>query len=116
MTPHNNSDSEDNQRKSQPGGDDGFYLDDLAAGTVVELETKHHHYTLVKRAGSEVRISGHPTYCPEPVAVQIEGSVVERPMTAPKLGYIGRGMYLIFKHPVFDSVVTSRIREIHKTG
>jgi hypothetical protein len=94
--------------------DDGFYLNDLAAGAVVEVETQHHRYTLVKGPGAHVRISGHPTYCPEPVDVQIEGSVGGRPMQGPKLGFIGRGMYLVFKHPVYDSVTTSRIREIHK--
>jgi hypothetical protein len=57
---------------------------------------------------------GHPMFCPEPVDVQIEGSVGGRPMQGPKLGFIGRGMYLIFKHPVYDSVTTSRIREIHQ--
>jgi len=60
--------------------DDGFYLNDLAAGAVVEVETQHHRYTLVKGPGAHVRISGHPTYCPEPVDVQIEGSVGGRPM------------------------------------
>jgi len=96
--------------------EEGFYVNDLATGDAFEIETQHHRYTLVKRAGSHVRISGHPTLCPEPVDVQIEGSVGGRPMQNPKLGYIGRGMYLIFKHPLHDSVTTSRIREIHKLG
>lgn len=96
-----------------PDREEGVYLNDLADGTVIEIETQHHHYTLVKRAGSQVQISGHPKLCPEPIAVQIEGSVATRPMVAPKPGFIGRGMYMIFKHPVFDNVTTSRIREIH---
>jgi hypothetical protein len=113
MLPHGDARSErDRQLRPRPN-EEGIYLKDLAEGAVVELETQHHHYTLQKQAGSQVQISGHPTFCPEPIAVQIEGSVEGRPMMDPKPGYIGRGMHLIFKHPVFDSVTTSRIREIH---
>ena len=101
-------------RAEQPAAEEGFYLKDLAEGAVVEFETQHHHYRIVKRADAQVRISGHPTFCPEPVEVQIEGSVGSRPMLTPNPGFIGRGMYLIFKHPTYDRITTSRIREIHK--
>jgi hypothetical protein len=100
----------------QNGNSEGFYLDDLASGAVVEIETQHHHYRIVKRADTHVRISGHPTFCPEPVEVEIEGSFGNRPPLMPNPGFIGRGMYLVFKHPLFDEVTTSRIREIHKLG
>ena len=98
------------------GNTEGLYLDDLASGAVVEIETQHHHYRLVKRADTHVCISGHPTFCPEPVTVEIEGSFGGRPPLMPNPGFIGRGMYLVFKHPLFDEVTTSRIREIHKLG
>ena len=98
------------------GGDEGLYLDDLAQGDVVEIETQHHRYRLIKRADAHVRISGHPTFCPEPVEVEIEGSFGIEPALKPNPGFIGRGMYLVFKHPLFGWVTTSRIREIHKLG
>ena len=95
---------------------EGVYVDDLPAGAVLELETQHHNYTLVKRAGSQVLISGHPRFCPKPVAVQIEGSFSGPLMLYPEPGFIGRGMCLMFNHPVYHTVTTSRIREIHKLG
>jgi len=98
----------------QPEKDEGVYVDELAAGAVLELETQHHHYTLVKRDGSQVLISGHPRFCPQPVAVQIEGSFTGPPGSLPAPGFIGRGMFLMFNHPVHHSVTTSRIREIHR--
>ncbi len=104
------------QRKESPEPGEGFYLNDLAAGSVLELETQHHHYTLVKHSGDEVLISGHPLYCPKPVNVHVEGSFPSAPPSVPKAGFIGKGMYLLFNHPVYHSVTTSRIREIHKLG
>ena len=100
----------------RPGSTEGFYLDDLADGAAVEIETQHHHYRLVKRFDTHMRISGHPKFCPEPVEVEIEGCFGSRPPFMPHPGFIGRGMYLIFKHPLFDEVTTSRIRKIHRLG
>ena len=99
-----------------PGSQEGFYLNDLARGAIVEIDTQHHHYRLVKRADTHVRISGHPKFCPEPVEVEIEGSFGGRPPLMPNPGFIGRGMYMVFKHPLFDRITTSRIREIRKLG
>ncbi len=107
---------ESNLPAEQTGSKDGFYLDDLADGTALDIETQHHHYRLIKHAESHARISGHPMYCPEPVEVEIEGSFGGKPPLKPNPGFIGRGMYLVFKHPVFNEVTTSRIREIHKQG
>jgi hypothetical protein len=95
---------------------EGCYLNDLADGAVVEIETQYHHYRLIKRAATRVRISGHPTFCPEPVEVEIEGSTVILSPLIPIPGFIGSGMYLILKHPLFGTITTSRIREIHKLG
>lgn len=100
-----------------PESNEGLYVNDLADGDVVEIETQHSHYRLVKRAAAHMCISGHPTFCPEPVEVEIEGSVGGRSsLLLPHPGFIGRGMYLMFKHPVFNLVTTSRIREIHMRG
>lgn len=107
---------EKSKRRIKPSTGEGVHLDDLATGAVLELETQHHHYTLVKRTGSQVLISGHPTFCPKPTAVQIEGPFADLPMVLPRPGFIGRGMYLMFQHPVYHNVTTSRIREIYKLG
>jgi hypothetical protein len=93
--------------------EDGVYLDDLADGTELELETKNHHYKIVKSAPSQARISGHPKICPEPVTVEIEGSS-RAGLAGFKPGFIGRGMHLTFEHPVYHTVTTSRILEIHR--
>jgi len=53
---------------------------------------------------------GHPQYCPEPVAVRIAGSTWDGSML--KLQFIGRGMRLEFRHPVFRTIKTSRIVDI----
>jgi hypothetical protein len=99
----------------QPGSKEGVYLDDLADGTTIEIETQHRNYKLIKRTENHVRISGHPTYCPDPVEVEFEGSFsTGGAVLMPNPGFIGRGMYLVFKHPLFGWVTTSRIREIHK--
>jgi hypothetical protein len=92
---------------------EGIYLDDLAAGTVVELDTRHHHYRLVKEGDTHVRISGHPTFCPEPVEVEVEGSIDSASPVMCERGFIGKGMRMVMKHPVFDLITTSAIRAIH---
>lgn len=101
-------------QESQPGSGDGVYLDDLAEGAVLELETKHHRYKIVKSSHAQASISGHPKFCPEPVTVEIDGSGGAGCVLKP--GYIGRGMHLIFEHPEYRTVTTSRIVEIHRIG
>ena len=102
---------------NRPGGNEGIYMKDLPDGSVVDIETQHRHYRLVKRDDFHARISGHPEYCPEPVDVEIEGSIAKGPSLLPNPGFIGRGMYLVFKHPRYEQIITtSRIREIHKVA
>jgi hypothetical protein len=109
--PHANPSNEIDPREGQPGSEEeGVYLDDLAEGAVLELETKHHRYTIVKSHQAQACISGHPKFCPEPVTVEIDGSGGGG--CALKPGYIGRGMHLIFEHPVYHTVTTSRILDI----
>jgi len=100
----------------RPGSEEGLYVNDLATGAVVEIETEHRHYKLVKRADAHMFISGHPMFCPEPVDVEVEGCVGDRSALLPNPGFIGRGMYLLFKHPLFNLVTTSRIRQILTGG
>jgi len=103
----------DNLSAEQHGNGEAVCLGELAEGTVVEIETQHHHYTLVKDAGTHVRVSGHPSFCPKPTEMEMEGSIGSGSPFIPNPGFIGRGMYLVLKHPVFDRITTSRIREIH---
>jgi hypothetical protein len=97
----------------QPPSQEGVYVGELNNGAVVEIDTAHSHYKLVKRDATHMSISGHPMYCPEPVEVEIEGSFGGSTPSMPNPGFIGRGMRMVFKHPHFDLVTTSRIREIH---
>ena len=104
-----------NPKQGESGSEeDGVYLDDLADGAVLELETKHHRYKIVKNAHARACISGHPKFCPEPVTVEIDGSSSAGQELKP--GYIGRGMHLIFEHPEYHTVTTSRILDIHRIG
>jgi len=97
-----------------PGNKRGVSLEDLPEGAVVEIETQHHNYTLVKHSGTNVRISGHPTICPEPVEMEIEGTIGSGSLSVPNPDFIAPGMYLVLRHPVFNRIVTSRIRDIHQ--
>jgi hypothetical protein len=103
-----------NHEVREPGTTDGIYLCDLPDGASLEVETKHHRYRIVKLAQTQARISGHPTYCPEPITVEIEGSAGEG--SALKLGFIGRGMHLMFQLPNYQTLTTSRITDIRRIG
>jgi len=93
----------------------GVYLKDLAEGAVLDIETQLCHYRLVKGADTHVRLSGHPMFCPEPIEVNIEGSIARRESLVPSPGFIGRGMYLVYKDPGFDRIITtSRILDVRK--
>lgn len=85
-------------------------MDDLIEGEVLEVETQHHDYTIVNRGGGQALICGHPKYCPDPVPVSIDGSTWGGSML--KVRYIGRGMRMEFRHPVYNTIVTSYIVEI----
>lgn len=96
----------------QPAGEEGVSLDDLAVGAVVEVVTGHHTYRLENLGNGEVLISGHPVYCPDPVRVELHGSVGDGNII--KMWFIGRNMRLEFRHPNLGLVQTSRVREIHE--
>ena len=114
MTSHGAECIENDYRPQPPVGEAGVYVNDLADGTVLELVTQRHNYMLLKHTGSQVLILGHPMFCPEPVVVQIVGSFATWPDSSPEPGFICQGMYLMFKHPVYDRVTTSRILEIRR--
>lgn len=54
---------------------EGIDLDDAPIGAVVEIETGHTTYRLKNLGNGNALLSGHPTYCPEPTAVQVQGSI-----------------------------------------
>lgn len=88
----------------------GVFLDQLPPGAVLRVETTNRCYTLVNRGNGEALISGHPTFCPEPVLVQIDGSNWGGSML--KTAFVGRGMHLEFRHPDYHTIVTSRILDV----
>jgi hypothetical protein len=108
--PHPGFSDEVNRNIAQSEIEGGVCLDALSEGAVLEVETQHHWYTIVNRAGGEALISGHPNYCPEPVPVRIAGSTWGGSML--KLRYIGRGMHLEFCHPTYHTITTSRVLDI----
>jgi hypothetical protein len=89
---------------------DGFSLDELKVGDSLELVTKNRTYLLENRGNGEILIFGHPKYCPQPTLVRLYGSTAG--WTAVKPGFIGRGMYLEFRHPEHGLIRTSRVEQI----
>jgi hypothetical protein len=85
----------------------GVYLSQLAPGTVLEIQTVNRVYTVVTRKWNDVRISGHPEFCPEPVEATIHGSTWGGAML--KQDFIGRGMHLEFQIPSCAPITTTRI-------
>jgi hypothetical protein len=47
-----------------PETQEGMYLSKLDPGSVLDVQTSHRHYRIEFLGGEEVRISGHPSYCP----------------------------------------------------
>jgi hypothetical protein len=89
----------------------GVYLPHLPPGAAVEVETMNHTYRLVSCGDNDALICGHPTFCPEPVKVSINGSTWGGSLL--KQGFIGRSMHLEFRHPDYiGPITTSRIVEV----
>jgi hypothetical protein len=108
--PHPRLSDEVNRNIVQSEIEGGVYLDNLSDGEVLEVETRNRWYTIVVGRRGKDLIWGHPQYCPEPVAVRIEGSTWGGSML--KMRFVGRGMRLEFQHPTYRRIVTSRIVEI----
>jgi len=92
----------------------GVMLNELPLGTVLEAQTKHHTYHLENRGEGNVLISGHPTYCPEPVLVQFYRAGEGSPMF--KFLRVVPGLRMEFRHPTFGLVSTSPVREIREVA
>jgi len=112
FTPSEHFSSQINGNVIQSEVEGGVFLDTLPPGTVLDVETKHHTYRLENRGEGKAMLQGHPTYCPEPVLVDVHGSTWRHSML--KVHYLGRGMYLEFFHPEFGIVTTSKILDIRE--
>ena len=88
----------------------GVWLNDLPRGSAISIQTWSRVYELVLLGDGAALISGHPQFCPEPVEVHIEGSTWGGTMI--KLGFIGRGMFLEYVHPMLNRSRTSPILDI----
>ena len=88
----------------------GVYLRHLAPGSELSVQTRNRVYKVVVLGDGAALISGHPEFCPEPAEVRIVGSTWGGCML--KQNFVGRGMHLEFEHPVYKTIVTSRIIEI----
>ena len=108
--PHPNFSDEVNRNIVQSEIEGGVCLDDLSEGARLEVQTQNRGYTILIRGRGKELIWGHPQYCPAPVPVRIAGSTWGGTML--KLRFIGRGMCLEFRHPVFRTIITSRIVDI----
>src|SRR5689334_1346476 len=92
----------------------GVDLRELPAGTVLEIETLNRSYTVVHQGRGEALISGHPTFCPDPVLVKIHGCTWGGSMI--REAWIGRGMHLEFRPPEHEPITTSRILEVREAA
>lgn len=88
----------------------GVHLRDVPPGTVLEVQTQNHLYTIVHKAQGCALISGHPEFCSHPVEVQIHGSTWGGSMIMNH--YIGRGMHMEFAHPKHKLIITSPIVDV----
>jgi hypothetical protein len=111
--PHENLSNEVNRNLVKSGIEGGVRLQDLEPGSTLRVDTDNTCYEIVVLQGDSVYLSGHPLYCPQPVLVTISGSTWGGSML--KVGFIGRGMCLEFRHPAFPKpIVTSVIQEIRE--
>jgi hypothetical protein len=96
------------------GLEKGVDLDELPVGAVLEVHTRHNVYHIENRGDGMAVISGHPSYCPEPVLVNLYGSKLDG--QPPRMGFLGEGRRMEFRHPVFGLIATSRIESVRKLG
>jgi hypothetical protein len=112
FSPHPNLGEDVNHNICESEVEGGVYLEKLPLGGVLEVETAHRTYVIENRGDGRMLISGHPKFCPEPVLVKFSGSTWGHSML--KLRFIGRGMFLEYRHPDWGMIRTSRIQEIRE--
>ena len=112
--PHPNFDDSINRSICESEIQGGVHMDELPVGAVLNVQTANTLYHLENRGDGQVLISGHPEICPVPVLVSFHGSTWGSAMI--KMGFVGRGMSLEFRHPERGLVRTSRVCEIHEVN
>lgn len=108
--PHANLSDSVNGNIVQSEIEGGVHLRDLSPGTVLEVRTQNRAYTILYQGWDRALISGHPVFCPQPVAVTIHGSTWGGSML--KTRYIGCGMRLEFGNSASEPIRTSIILEV----
>ncbi|MBV8846806.1 MAG: hypothetical protein JO307_28695 [Bryobacterales bacterium] len=94
---------------------DCLFVPSLSPGTVINVETRNRPYRIECISGDAVRISGHPSVCPVPLEMTLEGSTRDNDHLEP--GFIGKGMHLVFGRPEEGlHVTTSEIVSIEVNG
>lgn len=91
--------------------DGGIELAALRPGTILEVKTRNHTYTVIPQEDGEVTVWGHPEYCPEPVTLRGVGASYMSGLF--REGYLAPEMRFTF--PVEGKrVSTSRIVSIER--
>src|SRR5271155_3839443 len=91
--PHPNLSDEVNNAIAESELAGGVFLDKLAAGKKLQVQTKKTLYTIERREDG-LYISGNAKYCAEPTKCRIPGSNFGGSML--KMNFVGRGMFLEF--------------------
>lgn len=90
----------------------GVHLPDVRPGSVLAIQTANRMYRMVVLGDRTALLSGHPTFCPDPAEVRINGSTWGGSML--KMKFVGRGMHLEFEHPIYRTILTSRIIDVRE--
>src|SRR5712692_3342690 len=112
FVPHPHLSDQINHNICQSEIEGGLFLQHLPPGAVLEVETQNRHYLLENQGEGKALIAGHPEFCPRPVLVDVHGSTWGGSML--KMGFVGRGMRLEFRHPAHGIIHTSLIQEIRE--
>src|SRR5277367_1694278 len=99
-----------NRNNIQSEIEGGVHLKEVAPRTVLFVQTQNRVYTMVVLDDRHALLSGHPEFCEEPTEVRINGSTWGGSMIW--MGFIGRGMFLEFHHPVHRNIRTTRILDV----
>ena len=91
---------------------EGVDLKSLSPGSFIDMETSSRHYRIECLGGNAMRISGHPSYCPNPVLAELQGSV-NREGDFEK-GSITPGRRVVFLLDEHTPVTTSKVVSVHR--
>src|SRR5580704_491651 len=90
---------------------EGVDLKSLRLGSLIDVETKSHHYRIESLGGNTMRISGHPQFCPVPILAELQCSVNLEGML--EAGFIRTGMQLVLLFGEHIPMTTSRVLSVH---